>query len=318
MKKILITGGAGFIGSNLCDVLIKDGHEVFCLDNLYTGKYDNIKHLVENKNFHYIFGDVVDCKLNIGKVDEIYNLACPASPPAYQKYPIKTILTNIYGLNNVLEYAVKYNAKVLQTSTSEVYGDPLTSPQSENYWGNVNPFGERSCYDEGKRCAEALCYSYMKQERADVRVIRIFNTYGPNMDVNDGRVISNFIVQALKNKPVTVYGTGMQTRSPQYISDLIDGIKQVMKMPYGALKSPINIGNPDEHTILDLAEKIISMTNSKSIIEHKPLPCDDPKKRKPDIKFANEIINWHPKVSLEYGLNETIKYFKSILATQSI
>lgn len=309
MKDIIVTGGAGFVGSNLCDMLVSEGHNVFCIDNLSTGKLSNIKHLKDEKNFHFICCDIENMNLYFNSIDEIYNLACPASPPAYQKDGIKTIMTNVVGMKNMLELAYMYNAKIVQSSTSEVYGDPLETPQDESYWGNVNPFGFRSCYDEGKRCAEALCFNYMMQRNVDVRVVRIFNAYGKRMDVNDGRVISNFIVQALRNEPITVYGNGLQTRSPQYISDLIDGLMKAMNAPRGLINSPLNIGNPKEFSILDIAKLVKKLTGSKSEIVFKELPHDDPKRRKPSIIKANELLNWKPTVSLEEGLKRTIDYF---------
>ena len=308
MKKILITGGAGFIGSHLCKKLLSDGNEVFCLDNLYTGSLDNIKEFEYSKNFHFIQHDVIE-KFDI-EADEIYNLACPASPPHYQNDPVKTTKTSVLGILNLLELARKCNAKLLQASTSEVYGDPMVHPQTEEYWGNVNPIGVRSCYDEGKRCAETVIMDYHRQYETNTKIVRIFNTYGPNMDINDGRVVSNFIMQALRNEDITIYGDGSQTRSFCYITDLIDGIIKLMASDYHL---PVNIGNPSERTVLDLAKLIIKLTDSNSKIVYKPLPQDDPVKRKPDITKARSILNWEPKVDIESGLSNTIEYFKKFI-----
>ena len=305
MKKILVTGGAGFIGSHLCERLLKEGNEVICLDNFSTGSKDNIIHLVNNPKFKIIKHDIENPLLI--EVDEIYNLASPASPVHYQKDPIKTIKTNVLGAINILDIAKKNNAKVLQASTSEVYGDPEIHPQVEEYRGNVNPIGPRACYDEGKRCAETLFFDYYRKYKVDIRVVRIFNTYGPKMAINDGRVISNFIIQALKNENITIYGDGKQTRSFCYIDDLIEGL---IKMMNSNQIGPINLGSPNEFTILELAQKIIKSINSKSKIIFKPLPKDDPKQRKPDITKAKKYLNWEPNISLEEGLTHTIKYFK--------
>lgn len=308
-KTILVTGGAGFIGSHLCKRLLEDGNHVICMDNFFTGSLDNIKELLKNKNFELIDWDIEN-KIDI-KADEIYNLACPASPPHYQFNPVKTVRTSVVGIANMLDIAQKYNAKILQASTSEVYGDPLEHPQKETYWGNVNPIGIRSCYDEGKRCAETLMMDYHRQFGTDIKIIRIFNTYGPNMHPNDGRVVSNFIVQSLKGEDITIYGTGEQTRSFCYVSDLIDGMVKMMNKDN--FSGPVNIGNPSERTILNLAELIIRKTGTNSKIIFKPLPNDDPIKRKPDITLAKENLNWEPKVDTETGIDLTIEYFKKIL-----
>jgi len=309
MKTILVTGGAGFIGSHLCEALLKQGHYVICLDNFFTGRKENIKHLMDFDNFELIRHDIIDpIKL---EVDEIYNLACPASPFHYQYNPIKTIKTSILGTMNMLGLAKRVKAKILQASTSEVYGDPLVHPQPESYRGNVNPIGPRSCYDEGKRAAETLCFDYHRQHKVDIRVVRIFNTYGPNMQINDGRVVSNFIVQALKNEDITVYGDGKQTRSFCYVSDLVRGMIDFMNQEQHL--GPINLGNDGEFTILELAEKVIQLTHSKSKITFKPLPEDDPLQRKPDLSLARKLINYEPKIKLEEGLIKTIEYFKKRL-----
>lgn len=308
MKTILITGGAGFIGSHLAKKLLDGGNKVICLDNFYTGSMDNIAESLKNKNLKLLKRDI-EKPLAI-KVDEIYNLACPASPPHYQKNPIKTARTNVFGMYNMLMLAKKNKAKILQASTSEVYGDPFMHPQKEAYWGNVNPIGIRSCYDEGKRLAETLCMDFWRQYKTNIRLARIFNTYGPNMDPDDGRVVSNFIVQALKNKDITIYGDGSQTRSFQYIDDLIEGMVRMMDNKKNFI-GPVNIGNPNEFTVKELADKILKMIpGSKSQIAYKPLPGDDPKKRKPDIALAKEKLNWTPKIELEEGLVKTIEYFK--------
>ncbi len=305
-KRILVTGGAGFIGSYLCEKLLEQGHCVVCLDNFFTGSKANVKHLLSNSNFELVEHDIVEPYDT--KVDEIYNLACPASPPHYQYDPIKTTKTSVFGIINMLELAKKYNAKILQASTSEVYGNPIVHPQVENYWGNVNPIGVRSCYDEGKRCAETLMMDYHRQYNVQTRIIRIFNTYGTNMDKNDGRVVSNFIVQALKNEDITIYGDGLQTRSFCYVSDLVDGIIKMMNNSQNFI-GPVNLGNPSERTILDFAKLIIELTNSHSKIVFKPLPSDDPIQRKPDITLAKKELDWEPKIDIEKGLKETIKYF---------
>ena len=306
--RVLVTGGAGFIGSHLCERLLKEGHEVLCLDNLFSGSKKNILHLLDNKNFEFIRHDIVQPILL--EVDIIYHLACPASPVYYQMNPVKTIKTNVMGTINMLGLAKRVKARILLASTSEVYGNPTVHPQREDYWGNVNPIGPRSCYDEGKRVAECLMFDYHRQNNVDIRVVRIFNTYGPRMAVNDGRVISNFIVQALKGEPLTVYGDGSQTRSFCYVDDMVEGIIKAMESDY---IGPINLGNPEEVTILELAEKIISLTGSKSKIEFKPLPPDDPVRRRPDISLAKKVLNWEPKVPLEEGLKRTIEYFRKVI-----
>lgn len=306
MKKILITGGAGFIGSHLCKRLLEEGNEVICVDNFYSGSKDNIVELMKNPYIELIRHDIT-FPLYL-EVDEIYNLACPASPIHYQRDPVQTTKVSVHGSINMLGLAKRLKAKILQASTSEVYGDPTVHPQREDYWGNVNPIGVRSCYDEGKRCAETLFFDYHRQHRLDIKVVRIFNTYGPNMQINDGRVVSNFIVQALKNEPITVYGDGSQTRSFCYVDDMVEGMIKMMETK--DFTGPVNLGNPVEFTILELAEKVIELTDSKSKIVFRPLPDDDPKQRKPDITLAKERLNWQPKVSLEEGLIKTIEYFK--------
>lgn len=311
MKKILVTGGAGFIGSHLCERLLNDGNEVICLDNYSSGTKDNIMHLLDNPYFELVRHDVT-MPFSI-EVDEIYNLACPASPVQYQCNPISTIKTSVMGAINMLELAKSTNAKILQASTSEVYGDPEVHPQPETYWGNVNPIGARSCYDEGKRCAESLFVNYHKQNNVSIKIVRIFNTYGPNMLPNDGRVVSNFIVQALQDKPITIYGDGSQTRSFQYVDDLVEGLIRMMSTP-DEVTGPVNIGNPCEFTMLELAKKIIELTGSKSRIEFRELPEDDPIQRKPDITKATDLLGgWHPKIQLEEGLVNTIDYFRRIV-----
>ena len=310
MKRILVSGGAGFIGSHLCARLIDEGHEVLCLDNFVTGSKNNIIHLTENQRFKLICHDIIHPYRT--EVDEIYNLACPASPIHYQRDAIQTVKTSVMGAINLLDLAVEQNAKILQASTSEVYGDPAPTenPQRESYWGNVNPIGIRSCYDEGKRCSETLFMDYHRQNKVRIKIIRIFNTYGPRMLANDGRVVSNFIIQALKNEPITVYGTGNQTRSFQYIDDLIEGMIRMMNVD-DTFIGPVNIGNPCEFSIYELAEKIIKMTDSQSEIIYKPLPYDDPKQRRPDITLAKEKLNWEPTIQLEDGLKRMIEYFKN-------
>lgn len=310
MKRILITGGAGFIGSHLCKRLLDEGNDVICLDNFFTGSKENIINLLDNNRFELVRHDIT--KEYFIEVDEIYNLACPASPPHYQYNAIKTIKTSVLGMINMLGLAKRCKAKILQASTSEVYGDPLIHPQIESYWGNVNPIGIRSCYDEGKRCAETLMMDYHRQNKTDIRIVRIFNTYGPNMDLNDGRVVSNFIVQALKNEDITIYGDGSQTRSFCYVNDLIDGMIKMMNNTNGFI-GPVNLGNPSERTILDFAKLIIKLTNSSSKIIYKPLPSDDPSKRQPDITLAKKELNFEPKVDIEEGLIKTIEYFKNKL-----
>jgi UDP-glucuronate decarboxylase len=311
MKKILVTGGAGFIGSHLCERLLNEGNEVICLDNYFTGSRQNITHLLTNPNFELIRHDVT--MPYFAEVDEIYNLACPASPIHYQHNPIKTIKTSVMGAINLLGLAKRTGSKILQASTSEVYGDPEIHPQNEEYWGHVNPIGIRSCYDEGKRCAESLFINYYLQNKVRIKIVRIFNTYGPRMHPNDGRVVSNFIVQALQNKDITVYGDGKQTRSFQYVSDLVEGLTRLMKTG-NDVYLPVNIGNPDEFTILELASKVIDLTGSKSKIVYLPLPADDPTQRQPDISLAQATLNgWKPEVKLEQGLIQTIQYFKQLL-----
>ena len=309
-KRILVTGGAGFLGSHLCEKLIDKGNEVICLDNYYTGSKNNISHLMSDENFELLRHDI--CFPLYVEVDEIYNLACPASPIHYQYDPVQTTKTSVHGSINMLGLAKRQNAKIFQASTSEVYGDPEIHPQNESYWGRVNPIGRRSCYDEGKRCAETLFFDYYRQHRLKIKIARIFNTYGPRMHPNDGRVISNFIIQALRNKDITIYGDGNQTRSFCYVDDLITAILLTMNTA-DDFTGPMNIGNPNESTIEEIAETIISLTNSRSKIVHKPLPEDDPKQRKPDISIAKEKINWEPKTSLIEGLKKTINYFEKIL-----
>lgn len=310
MKRILITGGAGFIGSHLCKRLLDEGNDVICLDNFFTGSKENIINLLDNNRFELVRHDIT--KEYFIEVDEIYNLACPASPPHYQYNAIKTIKTSVLGMINMLGLAKRCKARILQASTSEVYGDPLIHPQIESYWGNVNPIGIRSCYDEGKRCAETLMMDYHRQNKTDIRIVRIFNTYGPNMDLSDGRVVSNFIVQALKGEDITIYGDGSQTRSFCYVDDLIDGMIEMMNNTNGFI-GPVNLGNPSERTILDFAKLIIKLTNSNSKIIYKPLPSDDPSKRQPDITLAKKELNFEPKVDIEEGLTKTIEYFKNKL-----
>lgn len=310
-KKALVTGGAGFLGSHLCDRLIADGYDILCMDNFFTGQKDNIAHLVGNPYFELVRHDVTFpyyCE-----VDEIYNLACPASPVHYQFDPVQTTKTSVHGAINMLGLAKRTKAKILQASTSEVYGDPEIHPQPESYWGRVNPIGIRSCYDEGKRCAETLFFDYHRQNGVDIKVVRIFNTYGPRMHPNDGRVVSNFIVQALQGKDITIFGKGNQTRSFCYVDDLIEGFCRMMKTPQG-FTGPVNIGNPGEFTMLELAELVIRLTGAKSKLSFQPLPQDDPKQRKPDIALAQkELNNWQPSIPLEEGLKRTISYFRKVL-----
>ena len=310
MKKILVTGGAGFLGSNLCKKLLDQGHDVTALDNFYTGRMENIKGFLANPLFHFIEHDIIS-PIEM-EADEIYNAACPASPPHYQKSPTFTTKTCVLGTLNMLELAVKNNAKILQFSTSEVYGDPQVHPQPETYRGSVNPIGIRSCYDEGKRCAEALCFDYAREFGAHIKVIRIFNTYGPYMDPGDGRVVSNLIIQALKNEDITIYGDGGQTRSFCYVDDLIEGIVRMMESR-DDFTGPVNLGNPGEFTILELAEKILAKTDSSSKIVYRPLPSDDPMQRRPVIETAKKELGWEPKISLDEGLAPTIQYFKNQL-----
>ena len=309
-KRILVTGGAGFLGSHLCEKLIDEGSDVICLDNYYTGSKNNISHLIGNENFELLRHDI--CFPLYVEVDEIYNLACPASPIHYQYDPVQTTKTSVHGSINMLGLAKRQNAKIFQASTSEVYGDPEIHPQNESYWGRVNPIGPRSCYDEGKRCAETLFFDYYRQHKLKIKIARIFNTYGPRMHPNDGRVVSNFIIQALKNKDITIYGEGKQTRSFCFVEDLISAMLLIMNTS-DDFTGPMNIGNPDESTIQELAEKIVNLTNSSSKIIYKALPEDDPKQRKPDISFAKEEINWEPKINLIDGLKHTINYFEKIL-----
>jgi len=309
-KKVLVTGGAGFIGSHLCEKLLELGHDVLCVDNYFTGNKDNIRHLMGNTSFELMRHDVT-FPLYV-EADEIYNFACPASPVYYQKDPVQTTKTSVHGAINMLGLAKRLNAKILQASTSEVYGDPEVHPQTEDYWGKVNPIGIRSCYDEGKRCAETLFFDYFRQHELDIKVIRIFNTYGPKMQPDDGRVVSNFIIQALGNNDITIYGDGLQTRSFCFVSDLVDGIVRTMDSPKG-FTGPVNLGNPTEFTMLELAETVLRLTGSKSKIVFKPLPSDDPRQRKPDISLAKQNLDWQPSVNLEEGLKETIRYFKSTI-----
>ena len=309
-KKILVTGGAGFIGSHLCKRLLEQNNEVLCLDNYFTGSKMNVLSMLDNPMFELIRHDIVNPY--IAEVDEIYNLACPASPIHYQHNPIQTVKISVMGAINMLETAKATGAKILQASTSEVYGDPKVHPQIESYWGNVNPIGERSCYDEGKRCAETLFMDYHRQSNLKIKIIRIFNTYGPNMHPNDGRVVSNFIVQCLRNEDITIYGNGNQSRSFQYVDDLIDGMIKMMATPNSFI-GPVNIGNPNEFTILELAQTVIKLTNSKSKLIFKPLPMDDPQQRRPDISLAKEKLNWSPKIELEEGLKKTINYFENLI-----
>lgn len=307
--RILVTGGAGFLGSHLCERLLKEGHDVICLDNFFTGSKRNILHLLDSRNFELIRHDITQPILL--EVDRIFNLACPASPIHYQYNPVKTTKTSVMGAINMLGLAKRVKARILQASTSEIYGDPQVHPQVESYWGNVNTLGLRSCYDEGKRVAETLMMDYHRQNNVEVRIIRIFNTYGPRMAENDGRVVSNFILQALKGEDITVYGKGEQTRSFCFVSDLIDGMVQMMDHPN--FIGPVNLGNPTETTILEFAERIIELTGSKSRIIYQPLPADDPKQRRPDITLARTVLDWEPKVPLQDGLKQTVDYFAALL-----
>jgi UDP-glucuronate decarboxylase len=310
-ERILVTGGAGFLGSHLCERLLAGGHDVLCVDNFYTGTKRNVAHLLGKPMFELMRHDItfplyVEC-------DRIYNFACPASPIHYQFDPVQTTKTSVHGAINMLGLAKRTRARILQASTSEVYGDPEIHPQTEDYWGRVNPIGPRSCYDEGKRCAETLFFDYQRQHGLDIKVARIFNTYGPRMHPQDGRVVSNFIVQALRGEPITLYGDGAQTRSFCYVDDLVDGVVRLMESEQG-FHGPVNLGNPGEFTIRELAEKVLALTGSKSRIEHKPLPQDDPRQRQPNIALAKQRLGWQPKVSLEDGLKETIRYFRELLA----
>ena len=312
-KRILITGGAGFLGSHLCERLLAQGHEVICADNYFTGSKANIAHLMNHPYFELMRHDVT-FPLYV-EVDEIYNMACPASPVHYQYDPVQTTKTSVHGAINMLGLAKRVRAKILQASTSEVYGDPKIHPQREDYWGHVNPIGIRSCYDEGKRCAETLFFDYHRQNQVRIKVARIFNTYGPRMHPHDGRVVSNFIVQALNNESITIYGDGKQTRSFCYVDDLVGGLISLMNSP-DEVTGPINIGNPGEFTMLELAEKVIALSGSKSKLEFKPLPADDPKQRQPDITLAKKVLNWQPAINLDEGLTKTIAYFKALLQTR--
>lgn len=309
-RKILVTGGAGFIGSHLCEKLLRKGNEVVCVDNFYTGSKLNVIHLLDNPLFEIIRHDI--CFPLYVEIDEIYNLACPASPVHYQYDPVQTTKTSVHGAINMLGLAKRVKAKIFQASTSEVYGDPTIHPQIEDYWGNVNPIGPRSCYDEGKRCAETLFFDYNRQHDLKIKVARIFNTFGPKMSPNDGRVVSNFIIQALRGKPITIYGDGKQTRSFCYIDDLIEAIIGLMETEEGFI-GPVNLGNPNEFSILELAELVIDLTNSNSKLVFKRLPDDDPQQRQPDITLAKEKLNWSPKIELRNGLNKTIKYFENLI-----
>ena len=309
MENILVTGGAGFIGSHLCERLLEQGNHIICLDNFFTGSRKNVEHLLDNREFELIRHDIIEPI--ILEVDKIYNLACPASPIHYQYNAIKTIKTNVLGVTNMLDLADETKARILQASTSEIYGDPIVHPQREDYWGNVNPIGVRSCYDEGKRVAETLMMDYHRQHNVDIRIIRIFNTYGPNMAQNDGRVVSNFIVQALKNEDITIYGDGSQTRSFCYVDDLVRGMITLMNTEN--FMGPVNVGNDGEYTILELAKMIIELTNSSSKIVFKPLPSDDPCQRKPDLSLAKEKLNYTPTVHVKDGLRKTIEYFEKVI-----
>lgn len=311
MRRVLVTGGAGFLGSHLCDRLIKDGVDVLCVDNFFTGTKQNVSHLLGHANFELLRHDVT-FPLYV-EVDEIYNLACPASPVHYQHDPVQTTKTSVHGAINMLGLAKRLKARILQASTSEVYGDPEIHPQPENYWGRVNPIGPRSCYDEGKRCAETLFFDYYRQHNLDIKVIRIFNTYGPRMHPNDGRVVSNFIVQAIKGEDITIYGDGQQTRSFCYVDDMMEGFVRMMNSERG-FTGPVNIGNPAEFTMLELAEKVVKLVGSKSRLVFHPLPTDDPRQRKPDISLAEEKLSWTPRVDLEDGLKETVQYFRKVFS----
>jgi UDP-glucuronate decarboxylase len=312
--RVLITGGAGFIGSHLTKRLLQDGHEVVAIDNFFTGSRDNVKQFLGNKNYEIIRQDVT--VPFVAEVDLIFNLACPASPVHYQRFPVETLKTSLLGSINMLELACDKNARIIQASTSEVYGDPKISPQVESYWGNVNPIGIRACYDEGKRASEALFFDYSRQFNVEIKVARIFNTYGPNMALNDGRVVSNFLVQALRNQPITIYGDGKQTRSFCFVSDLVDGLMK-LALSNSEIQGPINLGNPEEFTMLKLAELIVELTESKSQIEFKSLPADDPKQRKPDISSAQNLLGWNPEVNLKAGIQASLEYFRTKLSEKS-
>ena len=315
-KTILVTGGAGLVGNFLCERLLNDGHTVVCLDNFYTGTLSNLQRLRSNPRFSIITHDVIN-PYDV-KIDEIYHCACPAAPIHYQRDPVQTIKTSVMGTINMLDLARKHNARILLTSTSEIYGDPLVHPQPETYWGNVNPIGIRSCYDEGKRCAETLMFDYHRQYGTRIRVARIFNTYGPYMHQEDGRVVSNFILQALRGQNITVYGSGEQTRSFCFVSDLVDGLVRLMEHPDDSMTGPINLGNPSEFTMLELAQKVINLTGSASEIVHLPLPADDPRQRRPDITRAMTILGWKPRIELDVGLTETIQYFQNELNSATL
>lgn len=308
-ERILVTGGAGFLGSHLCERLLNDGCYIICLDNYFTGQKQNIFHLLDNRRFEVIRHDLVNPIFL--EVDQIYNLACPASPVHYQYNPVKTTKTSVMGAINMLGLAKRVKARILQASTSEVYGDPTIHPQKETYWGNVNTIGPRSCYDEGKRCAETLFFDYYRQNSVDIRVVRIFNTYGPRMHPDDGRVVSNFIMQALKGEPLTIFGDGTQTRSFCYVDDMIEGLIKMMNGPDDFV-GPVNLGNPSEYKIIDLAQQVISLTQSNSTIEFHPQPLDDPKRRQPDISLAKKILNWEPRINLEEGLKSAVEYFREL------
>ena len=311
-KRIMVTGGAGFLGSHLCERLLSDGHEVLCVDNLFTGTKQNVAHLKDHQQFEFLRHDVT-FPLYV-EVDQIYNLACPASPVHYQHDPVQTTKTSVHGAINMLGLAKRLDCRILQASTSEVYGDPTINPQTEEYWGNVNPIGIRSCYDEGKRCAETLFFDYFRQHGLSIKVARIFNTYGPRMHPADGRVVSNFIMQALKGDPITIYGDGAQTRSFCYVDDLIDGLVALMDSP-DEITGPINLGNPADFTMVELADKVIQITGSKSTLIHAELPSDDPRQRKPEITKARELLGWQPRIALDQGLKQTITYFERLIAT---
>lgn len=311
-RRVLVTGGSGFIGSHLCERLLESGHEVVCVDNFFTGRRDNVMHLLDHRKFELMRHDVT-VPLHV-EVDQIYNLACPASPIHYQRDPIQTVKTSVMGAMNMLGLANRLKAKILQASTSEVYGDPYVHPQVESYWGNVNPIGPRACYDEGKRCAETLFFAYKQQHQLPIKVVRIFNTYGPRMQPDDGRVVSNFIIQALTNQPITLFGDGEQTRSFCYVDDLVEGLVRTMDRTADDVSGPINLGNPGEFTIRALAETVIELTGSRSRLVREPLPVDDPRQRRPDISLAKQLIDWEPTVALRDGLLKTITYFDGLLA----